>query len=66
MTHSYLKMMWTRIDFLRIVLEKGYNFGISIVYQKTFQNGDVVVIIRYVSFLCFCHSSICFVFCRNL
>ncbi|KAK6158612.1 hypothetical protein DH2020_005926 [Rehmannia glutinosa] len=26
MTPDYLKMMWTRIDFLRIVLERGYNF----------------------------------------
>ncbi|XXG60176.1 hypothetical protein AAC387_Pa04g2143 [Persea americana] len=26
MTPDYLKMMWRRIDFLRIVLEKGYSF----------------------------------------
>ncbi|XP_028550988.1 uncharacterized protein At4g15970 [Dendrobium catenatum] len=26
MTEGYLKMMWRRIDFLRIVLEMGYNF----------------------------------------
>ncbi|KAK4709824.1 hypothetical protein R3W88_004337 [Solanum pinnatisectum] len=26
MTHDYLKMMWTRIDFLKGVLEMGYNF----------------------------------------
>ncbi|KAK6131976.1 hypothetical protein DH2020_034283 [Rehmannia glutinosa] len=26
MTPDYLKMMWTRIDFLRIVLQRGYNF----------------------------------------
>lgn len=26
MTDGYLKMMWRRIDFLRIVLEMGYNF----------------------------------------
>ncbi|XP_010513964.1 PREDICTED: uncharacterized protein At4g15970-like [Camelina sativa] len=26
MTRSYLKMMWRRIDFLRTVLEMGYNF----------------------------------------
>lgn len=26
MTDGYLKMMWRRIDFLRVVLEKGYSF----------------------------------------
>ncbi|KAH9298702.1 hypothetical protein KI387_030384, partial [Taxus chinensis] len=26
MSHDYLKMMWRRIDFLRTVLEMGYNF----------------------------------------
>lgn len=31
MTPGYLKMMWRRIDFLRIVLEKGYNFIFSVI-----------------------------------
>ncbi|KAK3141686.1 hypothetical protein QOZ80_4BG0337100 [Eleusine coracana subsp. coracana] len=26
LTSGYLEMMWTRLDFLRLVLEKGYNF----------------------------------------
>ncbi|KAL6652155.1 hypothetical protein ACP70R_011080 [Stipagrostis hirtigluma subsp. patula] len=29
LTPGYLEMMWTRIDFLRLVLEKGYNFIFS-------------------------------------
>ncbi|KAJ4802939.1 Nucleotide-diphospho-sugar transferase family protein [Rhynchospora pubera] len=29
LTDGYLKMMWRRIDFLRVVLEKGYNFIFS-------------------------------------
>ncbi|KAL4346768.1 hypothetical protein GQ457_17G014570 [Hibiscus cannabinus] len=34
MTPNYLKMMWTRIDFLRTVLELGYTF--------VFSDGDIV------------------------
>lgn len=30
MTKDYLKMMWRRIDFLRFVLERGYNFVFSV------------------------------------
>lgn len=30
MTHDYLKMMWTRIDFLKGVLEMGYNFVFTV------------------------------------
>lgn len=30
MTRSYLKMMWRRIDFLRSVLELGYNFVFTV------------------------------------
>jgi hypothetical protein len=30
MTEDYLKMMWRRIEFLRYVLEMGYNFVFSV------------------------------------
>lgn len=30
MTEDYLKMMWRRIDFLRIILEMGYSFVFSV------------------------------------
>lgn len=30
MTRDYLKMMWTRMDFLRYVLELGYNFVFTV------------------------------------
>lgn len=30
MTAGYLKMMWRRIDFLRVILEKGYSFIFSV------------------------------------
>ena len=31
MTPSYLKMMWTRIDLLRTILEMGYNFVFTVI-----------------------------------
>lgn len=31
MTPAYLKMMWRRIDFLRSVLEMGYNFVFTVI-----------------------------------
>lgn len=30
LTSGYLEMMWRRLDFLRLVLEKGYNFIFSV------------------------------------
>lgn len=33
MTADYLKMMWRRIDFLRSVLEMGYNFVFTVTIQ---------------------------------
>ncbi|GLJ48104.1 hypothetical protein SUGI_1015640 [Cryptomeria japonica] len=38
MTHDYLKMMWRRIDFLRTVLEMGYNFVFTDVDILWFRN----------------------------
>lgn len=32
MTPTYLKMMWRRIDFLRSVLEMGYNFVFTVTF----------------------------------
>lgn len=32
MTPDYLKMMWRRIDFLRTVLEMGYNFVFTVTF----------------------------------
>ncbi|CAN1296118.1 Uncharacterized protein At4g15970 [Linum perenne] len=31
MTPAYLKMMWRRVDFLRTVLELGYNFVFTVI-----------------------------------
>ncbi|CAL9199528.1 unnamed protein product [Musa hybrid cultivar] len=38
MSAGYLSMMWTRIEFLRLVLEKGYNFIFSDVDILWFRN----------------------------
>lgn len=35
MTPHYLKMMWARIDFLRSVLEMGYNFVFTVFSSST-------------------------------
>lgn len=34
MTPQYLKMMWKRIDFLRTVLEMGYNFVFTVIFAS--------------------------------
>lgn len=34
MTPQYLKMMWKRIDFLRTVLEMGYNFIFTVIFAS--------------------------------
>lgn len=39
MTPDYLKMMWKRIDFLRYVLELGYNF----IFTVNFQLGTIFI-----------------------
>lgn len=31
MSHDYLEMMWRRIDFLRAVLQKGFNFVFTVI-----------------------------------
>lgn len=43
MSDDYLKMMWRRIDFLRIVLQMGYNFifTVSFLLSFPFTNGGV-------------------------
>lgn len=38
MTPHYLKMMWARIDFLRSVLEMGYNFVFTVISSATITN----------------------------
>lgn len=36
MTPDYLRMMWRRIDFLRSVLEMGYNFVFTVCYLSLY------------------------------
>jgi Nucleotide-diphospho-sugar transferase len=36
MSKGYLRMMWRRVDFFRVVLAKGYNFIFSVSFSEMF------------------------------
>jgi hypothetical protein len=67
LTSGYLDMMWKRLDFLRLVLEKGYNFIFTVIlnistlinYYSQFATEFRILIFCYnhdESYCCFCET----------
>ena len=58
MTSAYLKMMWRRIDFLRAILEMGYNFVFTVIlffFLSQLQNHTRLAVLFLVfNFSCSC------------
>ncbi|KAA3483424.1 Nucleotide-diphospho-sugar transferase family protein [Gossypium australe] len=50
MTPNYLKMMWRRIDFLRSVLELGYNFVFTVFSFSLFGKLNIINLTKLVQF----------------
>lgn len=50
MTPNYLKMMWRRIDFLRSVLELGYDFVFTVFSFSLFGKLDIIILTKLVQF----------------
>lgn len=47
LTAGYLEMMWKRLDFLRLVLEKGYSFIFSVNFHVYFTSCSIALIFYF-------------------